>query len=72
MFCFIKISSGDVSDTEVIERQSSFLHFGQTRFEQSKPVFTLTVLANPQTAQLRVALNFILITSYHIERVFGV
>jgi hypothetical protein len=32
----------------------------------------LTVLANPQTAQLRVALNFILITSYHIERVFGV
>jgi hypothetical protein len=32
----------------------------------------LTVLANPQTAQLRVALNFILITSYHTERLFGV
>lgn len=58
IFCFLKVSAV-VSDTAVIERQSSFLHFGQTRPEQSNTVSASTVSLYPHAAQPSVTLNFI-------------
>ena len=50
MFCFLKVSV-IVSATDVIERQSSFLHFGQMRPEQSNTVSASTESLYPQAAQ---------------------
>lgn len=60
MFCFLK-ASAVVSATDVIERQSSFLHFGQMRPEQSNTVSASTVSMFPQAAHPSVTLNLILL-----------
>jgi len=58
MLCFLKLSPAD-SVTEVIERQSSFLHLGHAISEQSKPESTLNVSENPQAAHPTVMMSFI-------------
>ncbi len=58
MLCLLKLSPAD-SITEVIERQSSFLHFGHAMSEQSKPESTLNVSENPQAAHPTVMMSFI-------------
>jgi hypothetical protein len=62
IFSFLKFS-GDISDAEVIDRQSSFLHFGQTSVEQSKLEVTFILSENPQTMQPIVTSSFITASS---------